>query len=154
MPGRWRICASLRRAARPAKQAPRACSVHRLTRHDLRRTRDLLGKRAESPDVAALLQSARLPYALSPDAERGTVAVTSPEGATHTAEELVVRCAGSGQTCPALLLHCVASQVCGKPGAPHHMGIAPRGRLRLTTTKTVPSRHIGPAAALAAGTTA
>ena len=105
--------------------------------------------------MAALLQRARLPYALSPDAERGTVAVTSPEGATHTAEELVVRCAGSGQTCPAFLLHSVASQVCGKPGAlPHAMGIAPRGRLRRITTETASSRHVDPAAALAAGTTA
>ncbi|KAK9826508.1 hypothetical protein WJX81_008378 [Elliptochloris bilobata] len=53
------------------------------------RTRDLLGKRADSPDVAALLQRARLPYALVPDAERGTVAVKSPDGTMYTAEELV-----------------------------------------------------------------
>lgn len=68
-----------------------------------RRTRDLLGKRAESPDVAALLQRARLQYALSPDAERGTVAVTSPDGTTYTAEELVVRWVAADP--PFTLLH-------------------------------------------------
>lgn len=55
------------------------------------RTRDLLGKRADSADVAALLQRARLPYAIVPDPERGTVTVRAPDGATYTAEELVVR---------------------------------------------------------------
>ena len=115
----------------------------RMTKRDLRRTRDLLGKRAESPDVAALLQRARLPYALSPDAERGTVAVTSPDGATHTAEELVVRCPGSQP--PNLVAFCCMPSLrkawCSAPCGGHQATRAPAAHQHNDSYKQTELRH-------------
>lgn len=52
----------------------------------LYRTRDLLGKPADSPDVKALLASAFLPYDIKADAKRGT-AVYTVDGMSLSAEE-------------------------------------------------------------------
>eukprot|EP01023_Acetabularia_acetabulum_P001729 TRINITY_DN1067_c1_g1_i1.p1 TRINITY_DN1067_c1_g1~~TRINITY_DN1067_c1_g1_i1.p1 ORF type:complete len:530 (-),score=120.92 TRINITY_DN1067_c1_g1_i1:1759-3348(-) len=51
--------------------------------------RDLLGKRADDPEVAQLLTTNYLPYQIVADQERGSIMIRSDEGNEYSVEELV-----------------------------------------------------------------
>ena len=64
------------------------------------RTRDLLGKPAQHSSVQDLLQNSKLPYAVTEDPSRRTVALKVHTGEEYTAEELVVCVCAAEAACP------------------------------------------------------
>lgn len=54
------------------------------------RLRDLLGKSAQDPSIAALQQTQMLPYTIEAEPHRGTITVSIDDGSALSSEQLVV----------------------------------------------------------------